>query len=274
MIPRFQVVRPVFAVALTALFFFPIYIVVTGMLKPADEIQSSPLGLPAPLTGENLGAVFGREDGLFWSALLNSVQITVLSVILLTLSSAMLAHYLVRSKARWTKPVMLMLLSGLMIPPAVILQPVTQVLDAVGLMNTLPGVVLSNVAYYLPFGVFVFAGFIGTVPVDIEEAAGIDGASRLRMFWQVVFPTLRPAAASVMIFLGVWVWNDFLSPLVILGPESGTTVTVGVYRSVGEYSTNFGTLYAFSFLASLPVLLFFVALQKQFVAGLTAGSVK
>ncbi|MFI7610374.1 carbohydrate ABC transporter permease [Nonomuraea terrae] len=274
MISRFQVVRPVFAVALTALFFFPIYIVVTGMLKPADEIQSSPLGLPAPLTGENLEAVFGRADGLFWSSLVNSVQITVLSVLLLTLSSAMLAHYLVRSKARWTKPAMLMLLAGLMIPPAVILQPVTQVLDAVGLMNTLPGVVLSNVAYYLPFGVFVFAGFIGTVPVDIEEAAGIDGASRLRMFWQVVFPTLRPAAASVMIFLGVWVWNDFLSPLVILGPESGTTVTVGVYRSVGEYSTNFGTLYAFSFLASLPVLLFFVALQKQFVAGLTAGSVK
>jgi len=77
-----------------------------------------------------------------------------------------------------------------------------------------------------------------------------------------------------MIFLGVWVWNDFLTPLVVLGPESGTTVTVGVYRSVGEYSTNFGTLYAFSFLASLPVLLLFVALQKQFVAGLTAGSVK
>jgi raffinose/stachyose/melibiose transport system permease protein len=271
---RFEIVRPVFAIALTALFFFPIYIVVTGMLKPADEIQSSPLGLPTPPTGENLGAVFGREDGLFWSALLNSVQITVLSVVLLTLSSAMLAHYLVRSKARWTKPALLMLLSGLMIPPAVILQPITQVLDAIGLMNTLPGVVLSNVAYYLPFGVFVFSGFIGTVPVDIEEAAGIDGASRFRLFWQVVFPMLRPASASVMIFLGVWVWNDFLSPLVILGPESGTTVTVGVYRSVGEYSTNFGTLYAFSFLASLPVLLFFVALQKQFVAGLTAGAVK
>ncbi len=271
---RFEIVRPVLAIALTAVFFFPIYIVVTGLLKPPGEIQSSPLGLPAPPTSQNLAAVLGREDGLFWSALLNSVQITVLSVVLLTLSSAMLAHYLVRSKARWTKPALLLLLSGLMIPPAVILQPVTQVLDSAGLMNTLAGVVLANVAYYLPFGVFVFSGFIGTVPVDIEEAAAIDGASRLRMFWQVVFPALRPASASVMIFLGVWVWNDFLSPLVILGPESGTTVTVGVYRSVGEYSTNFGTLYAFSFLASLPVLLFFIALQKRFVAGLTAGSVK
>lgn len=271
---RLEVVRPIGAIALAALFFFPIYVVITGMLKPAKDIQSSPLGLPTPPTGDNLSAVLDRSDGLYWSALLNSVQITVLSVVALTLLSAMLAHYLVRSKARWTKPALLMLLSGLMIPPAVILQPVTQVLGAVGLMNSVVGVVCSNVAYYLPFGVFVFSGFIGTVPVEIEEAASIDGASRFRMFWQVVFPTLRPAAASVMIFLGVWVWNDFLSPLVILGPEAGTTVTVGVYRSVGEYSTNFGTLYAFSFLASLPVLLFFVALQKQFVAGLTAGSVK
>ncbi|HET6297720.1 MAG TPA: carbohydrate ABC transporter permease [Kribbella sp.] len=271
---RLEVLRPIAAIALAAVFFFPIYIVVMGMLKPADKIQSSPLGLPLQPTGENLGAVLGRSDGLFWSALLNSVQITVLSVVLLTLLSAMLAHYLVRSHALWTKPAMLVLLAGLMIPPAVILQPVTQVLGAAGLMNSVVGVVASNVAYYLPFGVFVFSGFVGTVPVEIEEAASIDGASRFRLFWQVVFPIMRPAAASVMIFLGVWVWNDFLTPLIILGPEAGTTVTVGVYRSVGEYSTNFGTLYAFSFLASLPVLLFFVALQKQFVAGLTAGSVK
>lgn len=267
-------IRRLGAVALAALFFSPVYVVVTGMLKPAAEIQSSPLGLPAPPTGTNLRAVLGRDDGLYWSALMNSVQITVLSVLLLTTLSAMLAHYLVRSGARWSRPVLLVLLAGLMIPPAVILQPVTQVLDLAGLMNTLPGVVLANVGYYLPFGVFVFSGFLRTVPVEIEEAASIDGAGRFRLFWQVVFPTLRPAAASVMIFLGVWVWNDFLSPLVILGPESGTTVTVGVYRSVGEYSTNFGTLYAFSFLASLPVLLAFAALQKQFVAGLTTGSVK
>lgn len=271
---RFATARPIAAVALAALFFFPVYVVVMGMLKPPSEIQSSPLGLPTPPTGANLSAVLGREDGLYWSALLNSVQITVLSVLALTLLSAMLAHYLVRSTARWTRPALLMLLAGLMIPPAVILQPVTQVLGAAGLMNSVVGVVCANVAYYLPFGVFVFSGFIGTVPVEMEEAASIDGASRFRLFWQVVFPTLRPAAASVMIFLGVWVWNDFLTPLIVLGPESGTTVTVGVYRSVGEYSTNFGTLYAFSFLASLPVLLFFVALQKQFVAGLTAGAVK
>jgi raffinose/stachyose/melibiose transport system permease protein len=268
------VIRRLGAVALAALFFSPVYIVVTGMLKPPSEIQSTPLGLPAPPTGENLRAVIGRDDGLYWNALMNSVQITVLSVLLLTVLSAMLAHYLVRSGARWSRPALLTLLAGLMIPPAVILQPVTQVLDLAGLMNTLPGVVLANVGYYLPFGVFVFSGFLRTVPVEIEEAASIDGAGRFRMFWQVVFPTLRPAAASVMIFLGVWVWNDFLSPLVILGPETGTTVTVGVYRSVGEYTANFGTLYAFSFLASLPVLLAFAALQKQFVAGLTTGSVK
>lgn len=172
--------RPIATVVLAALFFFPVYVVVTGLLKPPGEIQSSPLGLPRSLTVENLRSVLTREDGLYWSALINSVQITVLSVLLLTVLSAMLAHYLVRSSARWTRPVLLMLLAGLMIPPAVILQPVTEVLGAVGLMNSVVGVVAANVGYYLPFGVFVFSGFIGTVPVEMEEAAAIDGASRFK----------------------------------------------------------------------------------------------
>jgi raffinose/stachyose/melibiose transport system permease protein len=169
---------------------------------------------------------------------------------------------------------MLLLLCGLMIPPQVILMPVTQVLRATHLMTTLQGLILFNVGYYVPFGVFVFSGFIRTVPVELEESAAIDGASPGQVFWRIVFPLLRPATASVLIFLGVWIWNDFIDPLIILGPSQGTTITTGIYRSIGQYQVDFGGVFALMFLATLPVLIFFLALQKQFVKGLTGGATK
>lgn len=114
----------------------------------------------------------------------------------------MLGHYLARSRSRWTRALMLLLLCGLMIPPQVIGMPVTQVLRMAHLISTVQGLVLFNVGYYIPFGVFVFSGFLRSIPVELEEAASIDGASRGQVFWRIVFPLLRPATASVLIFLG------------------------------------------------------------------------
>ncbi|MGW3731291.1 carbohydrate ABC transporter permease, partial [Streptomyces sp. NPDC000851] len=133
---------------------------------------------------------------------------------------------------------------------------------------------LFNVGYYVPFGVFVFSAFVRTIPVELEEAAAMDGSGRFGTFWRVVFPLLRPATASVLIFLGVWIWNDFLNPLIILGPAGGTTVTVGVYRSLGQFQRDFGSMFGLMFMATLPVLVFYLALQKHFVKGLTGGAVK
>jgi raffinose/stachyose/melibiose transport system permease protein len=168
----------------------------------------------------------------------------------------------------------LLLLAGLMIPPQVILIPITDVLRAIGLMGTLKGLVLFNIGYYVPFGVFVFSGFVRTVPIELEEAAAVDGASRSQIFWRIVFPLLRPASASVMIFLAVWIWNDFIDPLIILGPGRGTTVTTGVYRAVGQYQTDFGSVFALMLLATLPMLVFYLSLQRHFVKGLTGGATK
>lgn len=161
-----------------------------------------------------------------------------------------------------------------MIPPAVIMVPLTRILSGIGLMNSIPGAVLVNVGYYLPFAVLVFMGFVRSIPKELEEAAEMDGASRLRIFFQIVFPLLRPASASVLIFLGVWIWNDFLTPLLILGPGTGNTITVGIYRSIGTYQRDFGSVFAFMFLATLPVLVFYLLFQKHFIRGLTGGAIK
>lgn len=266
--------RPIVALLVGALFFIPLYVVLVNVFKDAPKISTEPMSVPIPPTVDNLIIVMSRPDRLFWVSLTNSVLITTASVLVLTVLSAMLGHYLARSGGRWARVATVLLLCGLMIPPQVILLPITQVLDTLGLMTTVQGLVLFNVGYYVPFGVFVFSGFMRHIPRELEEAAAIDGASRFQTFWRIVFPLLRPASASVMIFLGVWIWNDFLSPLIILGPGKGTTITTGIYRAIGQYQADFGTVFALMFLATMPVLIFYLALQRNFVKGLTGGATK
>ena len=266
--------RLVVALTVAAVFFLPLYVALVNVVKESSKIPGSLASLPVPPTLDNIEAVLTRSDRLFWVSLTNSLIVTSLSILVLTVLSAMLGHYLARTRAWWVRGVTLLLLSGLMIPPQVILLPITRVLRTLDLMSTLQGLVLFNVGYYIPFGVFVFAGFTRSIPVELEEAAAIDGASRFQTFWRVVFPLLRPATASVMIFLGVWIWNDFLNPLIILGPSRGTTITTGIYRSIGQYQADFGAMFALMFLATLPVLIFYLALQKHFIKGLTGGAIK
>ena len=266
--------RPLVVTFVGALFSVPLYVVVANAFKPGADIAPSPASFPVPPTLDNLTAVVTRSDRLFWVSLTNSLLITSLSVAVLIVLSAMLGHYLARTGSRWGRVATLVLLSGLMIPPQVILLPITQVLNAFHLMATVPGLILFNVGYYVPFGVIVFAGFVRTVPIELEQAAALDGAGWFTTFWRVVFPLLRPATASSVIFLGVWIWNDFLNPLIILGPSSGTTITTGIYRAIGQYQADFGTVFGLMFLSTLPVLALYLALQSQFVKGLTGGAAK
>jgi raffinose/stachyose/melibiose transport system permease protein len=267
-------VRPVVALLVGAVFFLPLYVALANVFKRGSLITKEPAAPPIPPTLDNIVTVLTRSDRLYWVSLTNSIVVTGLSIIVLTILSAMLGHYIARARRRWVRWLTLLLLCGLMIPPQVILMPVVRVLELVHLAATLPGLILFNVGYYVPFGVFVFTGFVRGIPVELEESAAIDGANRWQVFWRIVFPLLRPATASVLIFLGVWIWNDFIDPLIILGPSRGTTVTTGVYRSIGQYQADFGSVFALMFLATLPVLIFFLALQKQFVKGLTGGASK
>ncbi|WP_324607582.1 carbohydrate ABC transporter permease [Streptomyces sp. NRRL WC-3742] len=271
---RLPWLRPVLSLLCATVYATPLYLVVANVLKPSADITATPWTPPTHPTFENLRKVLSGPDHLFWSGLLNSLQITVISMVAVTVTSAMLGYAIARSRHIAARALLVFLLAGLMVPGVVILNPLVQILRDLGLMNTLPGLVLVSMGYYVPFGVFLFAGFVRTVPVELEEAAAIDGAGRFRIFWSVVFPLLRPATASVLIFLGVYLWSDFLTPLIILGPENGTTVTVGVYRAVGMHSADYGQLFAFMSLASLPILVLFLAFQRHFVKGLTGGATK
>jgi raffinose/stachyose/melibiose transport system permease protein len=257
----------------TLLFVLPVYIALASAFKSQAQILSSPLGLPAPLTLDNLTTALDRRDHLVTGGVANSLVITVLSVgILIPLSSA-LSFWLSQQRPRLKSLLLVVFALGLMVPPQTVLLPIVQLLRAVGLNNSYPGLILSNVGGgYLSFAVFVYVGFLRTVPRDLIEAARIDGASDVRVWWQIVLPLVRPATATVGIFLALWVWNDFLNPLFILGPRQGQTITTGIYVSLGTYSTDYGQLFGIMFLAACIPVVGYLLTQREFIRGLMAGA--
>ncbi|WP_218839984.1 carbohydrate ABC transporter permease [Salinibacterium xinjiangense] len=189
---------------------------------------------------------------------------------------SMIGYCLGRSTGLTSRLLQGLLLIGLMLPFQMLLLPLSVILKTLGLQGWYLGLILFNIAFYVPFDGFVYARFMKTNPCELEEASALDGAGHLRTFVQVVVPLLRPTTASVLIFVGVWIWiwNDFFSPLVILDPGGGSTITTGIYRSIGQYKADFGAMFAFTLLAALPVLAFFFAMQDRFVAGPASGATK
>lgn len=267
-------VRVLIATIAALIFSVPLYLVIVNVLKPSTEIFASPAALPQNPTLDNFAAVLTRSDGLFWNGLINSTQITVISVLVTILLGSMCAYYLARNTGRVTQIIVVLVVLGMMIPGAVIIQPIIQILLGAGLIGTIPGLILVNIASSLPFAILVFLGFVRSIPIELEQAASVDGAGPFRIFWQIVFPLMRPAAATVLIFVAVAVWNDFIMPLILLGPGNGTTITVGVYRSVSKYVADFGAVFAFMLLATIPILILFLFFQRYFVKGLMSGATK
>jgi raffinose/stachyose/melibiose transport system permease protein len=267
--------RPLGTILLAALFLLPIFLVLINSVKPSSQIIGDPFGFPSKPTLANFANALSKDRGDFLSGLLRSVLITLVSATTTCLLAASLAYVLVRSKRKIAKISNGILLVGFMVPGQVVLVPLMNVLRRLNLVGNYEGLILANIAFFLPFAVFVFSRFIRGISTELDEAAAIDGASRSRTFWVIIFPLLRPATASVMIFLGVWIWNDFLAPLIILGPLTGNTVITGLYYQVSSRQvSDYGTVFAYMILASLPILIFFLSLQKQFISGLTAGATK
>jgi raffinose/stachyose/melibiose transport system permease protein len=270
---RAEVVHLVAAVLVVVAFILPVYIAAASAFKPQADILANPLGLPAPPTLENITTALDRRDHLVTSGLVNSIAVTVVSLaILLPLTSAF-SFWLSQRRPRLKAALLALFALGLMVPPQTVLLPIVQLLRAVGLNNSYPGLILSNIGGgYLSFGVFVYVGFLRTIPRDVIEAARLDGASDVRIWRSVVLPLVRPATATVGIFLALWIWNDFLNPLFILGPRQGQTITTGIYVSLGTYSTDYGQLFGIMFLAALIPIVAYLLTQREFIHGLLAGA--
>ena len=263
------------AALLTLAFVSPVYLTIVNAFKTQDQIIRNPSAPPAPPTAQNLGDALARTDKIIQIGLTNSAVTVVASLLLVIPLGAALSFWLTRRSALFRRIALSALAAGLMIPPAVVLLPTIRILTFLHLDHTYAGLILANAGGgYLSFAVFVYSGFLRTVPKEIVEAAAMDGAGMLRIWWTIVMPLLRPATATVAIFLSLWIWNDFMNPQFILGPLHGQTITTGLYLSLGQYSTNYAQLFGVMFLAAVIPVAGYLAVQKQFIAGLTTGASK
>jgi len=260
---------------ITLAFVSPIYLTLVNAFKSQAQILGNPVAPPAPPTGRNLTDALSRPDQIVQIGLANSAFTVVASLVFIIPLGAAFSFWLTRRSARVRRPVLALFGAGLMIPPAVVLLPTIRILTFLHLDHSYPGLILANVGGgYLSFAVFVYSGFLRSVPAEIVEAAAMDGAGSLRIWWRIIMPLLRPATATVAIFLSLWIWNDFMNPQFILGPLKGQTITTGLYLSLGQYSTNYAQLFGVMFLAAVIPVAGYLVLQRQFIAGLTSGATK
>ncbi len=221
---------------------------------------------------ENLVAVIETRNYMVLLAFYNSTLITVASVTLLVIFAAMVGFVLSRRKTRFNGFIMALVLTGLMIPPAVV--PTIWVLQGLGLFKTIHGFILIQVAYGLSFSILLFRSFIGTIPREFDEAAIIDGAKPLQIFFRVILPLLKPVVVTNIVVQSVAIFNDFVNALYYLPGRENVTVQLTLYNFQSQFSSQYNLLFMNILLITIPPLLVFVFFNRQIVAGMTAGGVK
>ena len=260
---------------LSVLFLVPIIIVIINSFKSRIYISSQPLKLPNAETFVALeNYINGVTSSDFFSAFLRSLFITVVSVILIVLFASMAAWYIVRSNSKITKGIYYMLVFSIIVPFQMVMYTMTYVANRANLDN-LFGITFVYLGFGAGLSVFMLCGFIKSIPLEIEEAAMIDGASPIQAFFTVVFPMLKPTAITVAILNTMWIWNDYLLPYLVLGSDKKTIPVAIQLAMQGAYgSTDYGSFMAMLVLAIVPIIIFYIFCQKYIIKGVVAGAVK
>lgn len=260
---------------LSVLFLVPIIIVIINSFKSRIYISSQPLKLPNAETFVALeNYINGVTSSDFFSAFLLSLFITVVSVILIVLFASMAAWYIVRSNSKITKGIYYMLVFSMIVPFQMVMYTMTYVANRANLDN-LFGITFVYLGFGAGLSVFMLCGFIKSIPLEIEEAAMIDGASPIQAFFTVVFPMLKPTAITVAILNTMWIWNDYLLPYLVLGSDKKTIPVAIQLAMQGAYgSTDYGGFMAMLVLAIVPIIIFYIFCQKYIIKGVVAGAVK
>jgi raffinose/stachyose/melibiose transport system permease protein len=240
-----------------------------------EQVEASSLDFTWPTEWrlwENLQEVLTARDGIVVTALRNSFILTVASVALIVFVSSMVAFVQQRRQDRLSAGVSALLLAGLIIPPAVV--PTIFVMQELNLFSTLLGLILIELAFAIPFAVIVLRAFIGTIPREIDEAAIVDGASPMTLFFRVIFPLLRPAVITVIVVTAVAVYNDFVNPLYFLPGDENATVQLTLFNFQSQFLTRWNLLFMDVLLITIPPLIMFIFFSRKIVSGLAAGAVK
>jgi raffinose/stachyose/melibiose transport system permease protein len=247
----------------------PILLMVKVSLQSDADASAHPLGIPDHLQWSNYANAVAAMN--YGRSVSNTVLITGCSALIVLLAGSLCAWPLARLSRAWTKVVYQAFVAGLTIPVFVMITPLYILMRNLHLLNSYTSVILSEASLGLPFAVLFFTSFLRSVPASLEEAAAIDGAGPLRVYWHVVLPLLRPASATLIITLTLAIWNDLIIPLVMLTSDSKQTIALDIYNTIGTHTYSASQLLPTVVLGTAPLLLIFIVLQRHIVAGITAG---
>lgn len=273
----------VFTFMLFLLIMYPFYIVLINASKTSDDITNNPSALPRDLTifFQNVGNILADGRINFLGSAFNSFIITSLSLLLIGISSSMAAWVLVRTKTRLSFSIFIFIIAGLVIPFQIVMLPLTTLLDTLfditgfAWKDTYHGVIIAYMGFGAPLSVFLFHGFIKSIPMDIEEAATIDGCNKPQIFFRIILPILKPIFVTLLVLNGMWIWNDYLLPFLIIGVAGDTqTIPLAVQYLQGQYVRQWDLLLTALVLAAIPVVVLFLFAQKHIIKGMTSGAVK
>ncbi|MDD3277801.1 MAG: carbohydrate ABC transporter permease [Lachnospiraceae bacterium] len=271
--------------AVIALFVLsPFILVVINTAKTSEDIVISPIALPENW-GQmitNLSNVINTSNFSYWTSFGSSLFITAVSLILLTVFSCMAAWVLSRHhREKWSNAIFMIFVAAMVIPFQVVMLPILTVFKGIGaftgikLLQSYKGIIFAYLGFGGSMSIFILHGFIKGIPYELEEAAWIDGCSPEGTFFRVIFPLLRPVQMTVLILNGLWIWNDYLLPSIMLGLNGKIkTLPIAVSSFVGSYVKQWDLILAAAFLAMIPIVLLFLLAQKQIIQGMVDGAIK
>jgi raffinose/stachyose/melibiose transport system permease protein len=280
--PR-MVVLEIVAVFLFVLFMIPFGMVVLNSAKTSKEIIYNAISLPTHWNQllTNVSLIFTNATVDYPGAFLDSVLITVFSLLCIVVFSSMCAWVLVRNKTVWSTVLFMVFVSAMVIPFQVLMYPLVRWMRVSGdflhfrLLGTIPGIVFAYLGFGCSLSIFIFHGFIKNIPFELEESATIDGCSRGRTFFEIVFPLLQPIIITVLILNGIWIWNDYLLPLLVLGSNGVVqTIPIAVTAFAGAYLKQWDLILTSTLIAMLPLIVLYLFAQRYIIKGMVEGSIK
>ncbi len=273
----------ILAIVVMLLVLTPFIVVLLNATKTYDEIVLSPVALPqdAGQLGRNIQGVFNDPIVDLVGAFTDSAIITVVSLGVLVMFSSMAAWVLVRNKSRLSQFLFMLFVAAMVIPFQVVMYPLVYFLRAIGdnlgipMLGTYHGVVFAYLGFGCSLSIFVFHGFIKGIPLALEESATIDGCSQPGIFFRIVLPLLKPVMVTVMILNGIWIWNDYLLPLLVLGGNGAVqTIPLAVTAFAGAYVKQWNLIMTAALLAMIPIIVLFLFAQKYIIKGMVDGAIK
>ena len=252
--------------------FFPIYMAVLNSFKTQGEMFTSALALPAEWTFQNYLETIERLD--IFRNVWNTLVVTVVGQAGIILCASLAGWRLSRTPGKLSNFIFILFLSSMLIPFNAIMITLTQVASNLNLTDSLVGLGLIYVGLGTSMALFLYHGFVKSVPRELEESARIDGCGELQIFFRIVFPLLKPITATILILNSLWIWNDFLLPMIMLSNVNNQTLILAMNRFFGEFTTDWPRVLAGLIMTSIPVVLFYVIFQKNIMTGIAEGAIK